>query len=121
MKHHFTDLKHEIDLPNGVTLAKSVTGEIVAIALVQGPTGEKVIKRRTLDNDDAVLWLFYAVTDTFPEPPRIPHDPQAAERAAAAQASIAATKPHDFRVTVDPDGSVIMTLDTGERVRLESA
>ncbi len=56
-----------------------------------------------------------------PRPPRIPHDPAAAERAAAAQANIAAKKPHDFKVTVDPDGSVIMTLDTGERVRLESA
>ncbi len=47
--------------------------------------------------------------------------PKAAERAAAAQANIEAKKPHDFRVTVDPDGSVIMTFDTGERVRLESA
>ncbi len=42
-------------------------------------------------------------------------------RVAAARANIAAKKPHDFKVTVDPDGSVIMTLDTGERVRLESA
>ena len=62
-----------------------------------------------------------AVTDTFPPPPRLPHDPKAAERAAAAQANIAAKKLHDFTVTVDPDGAVIMTLDTGERVRLESA
>ncbi len=56
-----------------------------------------------------------------PEAPGIPDDPAAAERARKAQANIAAKKPHDFKVTVDPDGSVIMTLDTGERVRLESA
>ncbi len=66
-------------------------------------------------------WLFYSVTDSFPEPPRVPTDPQAAERAAAAQANIAAKKPHDFRVTVDPDGAVIMTLDDGTTAKLPTA
>jgi hypothetical protein len=74
-----------------------------------------------LDSDDAIRWFWYSTLGRFPEPPRIPTDPKAAERAAAAQANIAAKKPQDFKVTVDPDGSVIMTLDTGERVRLESA
>ena len=113
MKHNHHGLKQQVDLPNGVTLAYTLTGEIVAI--------DKDGARRALDSDDNVKWLFYSVTESFPEPPRVPTDPQAAERAAAAQANIAAKKPHDFKVTVDPDGSVIMTLDTGERVRLESA
>ena len=113
MKHRFTDLKEEIQLPNGVTLALSTVGEVVAI--------DEDGTRRSLDNDEHVRWFFHSVTDTFPEPPRIPTDPAAQEHARQAQAAIAATKPHDFRVTVDPDGSVIMTLDTGERVRLESA
>ena len=113
MKHGHHGLKEQIELPHGVTLALSVTGEVVAID-AEGT-------RRSLDNDDHVRWFFHSVTDSFPEPPRIPTDPQAAERAAAAQANIAAKKPHNFTVTVDPDGAVITTLDTGERVRLESA
>ncbi len=113
MKHNHHGLKEQIELPNGVTLALSTVGEVVAI--------DQDGTRRSLDNDDHVRWFFHSVTDSFPEPPRIHTDPQAAERAAAAQANIAAKKPHDFKVTVDPDGSVIMTWDSGERVRLESA
>ncbi len=94
-------------------MAYNVTGEIVAI--------DKDGARKALDDDDNVRWFWYSTFRKFPEPPRLPDDPQAAEMARKARANIEASKQHDFKVTVDPDGSVIMTLDTGERVRLESA
>ena len=69
--------------------------------------------RRSLDSDDHVRWFWYSVLGRFPEMPRIPHDPAAQERARQAQAAIEARKPHDFTVTKDETGNVVLTLDDG--------
>ena len=103
--HHFIDLEEEVALPNGVTLAKSTIGEIVAI--------DADGKRMALDCNDAILWFWYSTLGRFPEPPRIPHDSTAAERARQAQAAIEARKVRNFTVTKDAEGNVIVTLDDG--------
>lgn len=113
MKHRFQDLKHEIDLPNGVTLALSVTGEVVAI--------DQDGVRRSLDNDDYVRWFFHSVTDSFPEPPRIPHDPELARRVAEAQAAVEASKPRNMTATKDAAGNVVLTLDDGTKATIPAA
>ncbi len=74
--------------------------------------------RRASDSDDHVRWFFHSVTDTFPPPPRIPTDPQAAERAREALAAIEAKKARNFTVTKDADGNVILTLDDGTTAKL---
>ncbi len=74
--------------------------------------------RRSLDDDDHVRWFFHSVTDTFPEPPRIPHDPLLAERVRQARADIEASKPHNFTATKDADGNVVLTLDDGTTAKL---
>ena len=71
--------------------------------------------RRTLDNDNHVRWFWYSVLGRFPEHPRIPHDPAAAERARQAQAAIEA---RNFTVTKGVDGNVILTLDDGTTAKL---
>ncbi len=74
--------------------------------------------RRTLDNDDHVRWFWYSVLGRFPETPRIPHDPAAAERARQAQAAIEARKARNFTVTKDEAGAVVLTLDDGTTATL---
>ena len=108
-KHQFTDLKGEVDLPNGVTLALSTIGAVVYI---------KDGKRTTLDGPDQVKSFWFDVSDTWPEPQRIPHDPNAAERARQAQAAIDARKARNFTVTKDADGNVVLTLDDGTTAKL---
>ena len=74
--------------------------------------------QRTLDSDDAVRWFWYSTLGKFPEPPRIPHDPAAQERAQQAQAAIEARKPHNLTATKDAGGNVIITLDDGTTAKL---
>ncbi len=105
MKHGHHGLKEQVLLPEGVTLALSVTGEVVAI--------DKDGTRRALDNPDDVRWFFHSVTDTFPAPPRIPHNPKLAAQVRQAQADIEANKPRNHTVTKDADGNVVLTLDDG--------
>ena len=111
----FPDLKHEIGLPNGVTLAKSNVGEIVAID-AEG-------KRRALDNDDAILWFFQSVTDTFPSAPRIPAmSPETAETIRRSQERRAAkTSGSPLTGYKDADGAMVITLEDGTTVTLPSA
>ena len=71
--------------------------------------------RRALDSDDHARWFWYSVLGRFPEHPRIPHDPAAAERARQAQAAIEA---RNFTVTKGVDGNVILTLDDGTTAKL---
>ncbi len=111
--HNFIDLKEEVALPNGVTLAKSTIGEIVAI--------DADGKRMALDCNDAILWFWYSTLGRFPEPPRIPHDPAAAEHARQAQAAIEARKARNFTVTKGVDGNVVLTLDDGTVAKLPTA
>ena len=113
-KHGHHGLKDTVDLPNGVTLGYALTGEIVSI--------DKNGKRTPLDNPDAVKTLWFDVSDSWPEPPRIPYDPKLDAQIRQAQAAIEANKPRAFTVTVDPeDGAVYMNLESGQRVRLPSA
>ena len=112
MKHQYTDLKAEIELPNGVTLALSTVGEVVAI---------KDGKRTTLDGPDQIKTFWFDVSDSWPEPPRIPHDPVLAERVRQAQADIEASKPRNHTVTKDADGNVVLTLDDGTVAKLPTA
>ena len=93
-----------------MTLVLSTMGEIVAI--------DQHGTRKALDNDDAVHWFWYSTLGKFPEPPRIPYDPAAAERARQAQAAIEARKARNFTVTKDVDGNVILTLDDGTTAKL---
>ncbi len=51
-------------------------------------------------------------------PGRIPHDPDAVERARKAQAEIEARKPQNVTATKDVDGSVVLTLDDGTIAKL---
>lgn len=113
MKHNHHGLKQQVDLPNGVTLAYTVTGEIVAI--------DTAGTRHALDSDDNVKWFFYSVTDTFPAPPRIPTDPKSAERARQAMANIEARKPRNLTATKDADGNMVLTIEDGTTVTLPSA
>ncbi len=73
---------------------------------------------KALDNDDAVRWFWYSVLGHFPEPPRIPHDPAAADRARQAVAAIEARKPRNLTATKDADGNVVLTLDDGTTAKL---
>ncbi len=52
---------------------------------------------------------------------RIPHDPDAAERARKAQAEIEARKPQNVTATKDVDGNLILTLDDGTVATLPTA
>ena len=113
MKHQYTDLKQSIDLPNGVLLSLSTVGEIVAI--------NKDGKRTTLDNQDAVRSFWHDVSDTWPEPPRIPHDPVLAAQVRQAQADIEANKPRNVTATRDADGSIRLTLDDGTVATIPAA
>ncbi len=113
MKHQFTDLKAEVELPEGVTLALTTVGQVVSI--------DKNGKRTTLDNPDAIKTLWFDVSDSWPEPPRIPHDPVLAERVRQAQADIEANKPRNHTVTKDADGNVVLTLDDGTVATLPTA
>ena len=101
--HH--GLKGTVDLPNGVTLGLAVTGEVVSI--------DKDGKRTPLDNPDAIKTLWFDVSDTWPEPPRIPHDPKLAAQVRQAQADIEANKPRNMTATKNADGSIRLTLDDG--------
>ena len=74
-----------------------------------------------MDNDDHVRWFWYSVPGRFPETPRIPHDPAAAERARQAQAAIEARKAQNFTVTKDEAGNVVLTLDDGTVATLPTA
>ncbi len=51
-------------------------------------------------------------------PGRIPHDPEAAERARQALAAIEARKQHNVTASKDGDGNVIITLDDGTTAKL---
>ena len=115
MNHNFPDLKIECDLPGGVTLAKSNVGEIVAID-AEG-------KRRTLDNDDSILWFFQSVTDTFPSAPRIPAmSPETAETIRRSQERRAAkTSGSPLTGYKDADGNMVIALEDGTTVKLPSA
>lgn len=101
--HH--GLKGTADLPNGITLGLTVTGEVVSI--------DKDGKRTTLDNPDAVKSLWYGVSDTWPETPRIPYDPALAAQGAKARASIAAGRQQGVTASKNLDGSIRLTLDDG--------
>ena len=105
MKHGHHALKGSVELPNGVTLGLAVTGEVVSI--------DKNGKRTPLDNPDAVKTFWFDVSDSWPEPPRIPHDPVLAEQVRQAQANIQASKPRNLTATKDADGSIRLTLDDG--------
>ena len=109
--HH--GLKGTVDLPNGVTLGLAVTGEVVSI--------DKNGKRTTLDNPDAVKTLWFDVSNTWPAPPRIVHDPLLAAQVKAAQADIEANKPHDFKATRDAEGNITLTLDDGTKATIPAA
>lgn len=113
MKHGHHGLKGTVDLPNGVTLALTVTGEVVAI--------NEDGKRTTLDGPDQIKSFWYDVSDSWPEPPRIPHDPALAERVRQAQADIEASIPHDFKATRDAEGNVTLTLDDGTKATIPAA
>ena len=54
-------------------------------------------------------------------PGRIPHDPDAVERARKAQAEIEARKPRNLTTTKDADGSVVLTREDGTTVMLPTA
>ncbi len=112
-KHGHHGLKGTVDLPNGVTLALTVTGEVVSI--------DKNGKRTPLDNPDAVKTLWYDVSDTWPEPPRIPYDPVLAQQVAEAKAAVEANKPHDFKATRDAEGNITLTLDDGTKATIPAA
>ena len=100
-------------VPNGVTLGLAVTGEVVSI--------DKDGKRTPLDNPDAIKTLWFDVSDTWPEPPRIPHDPVLTQQVAEAQAAIEASKPHDFKATRDAEGNITLTLDDGTKATIAAA
>ena len=100
--HH--GLKGTVDLPNGITLGLTVTGDVVSID--RG-------KRTTLDNPDAVKTFWYGVSNTWPETPRIPYDPALAAQGAKARASIAAGKQQGVTASKNLDGSIRLTLDDG--------
>ncbi len=51
-------------------------------------------------------------------PGRIPHDPEAAERARQARAAIEARKQHSVTASKDADGNVILTFDDGTTAKL---
>ena len=110
----FPDLKIEIDLPNGVTLAKSNVGEVVAI--------NSEGKRMALDNHDAIMWFFYSVTDTFPEAPRLGAvSPETAEAGRKAAARLHAKKSSVLTGHKDADGNMVIILENGDTVTLPSA
>ncbi len=113
MKHQYTDLKAEVELPNGVTLALSTVGEVVSI--------DRDGKRTPLDSPDAVKTFWFDVSDTWPAPPRIPHDPVLAEQVRRAQADIEANKPHNFKATRDAKGNITLTLDDGTKATIPAA
>ena len=103
----------KIELPHGVTLALSVTGDVVAI----DATG----KRRTLDNHDDVRWFYHAVTDSFPPSPRIPYDPALAQQVQDAKDRIEANKQHNLIATKDADGNIVLKLDDGTVATIPAA
>ena len=113
MKFGHHALKGSVDLPNGVTLGFTVTGDIVSI--------DKDGKRTTLHNADALRTFWYDVSNTWPEAPKIPYDPALAAQVKAAQAAVEASKPHNVTATRDADGSIRLTLEDGTTATLPSA
>ncbi len=105
MKHQFTDLKAEVELPNGVLLALSTVGAVVSIS--------KDGKRTTLDNPDAIKTFWFDVSNTWPASPVIPFDPVLNAQVKAAQEAVEANKPRNLKATRDADGSIRLTLDDG--------
>ena len=116
MKHNHHDLKSFIDLPNGVTLGYTRTGDIVAI--------DNTGKRLSLDDADNVKWFYYSVTDSFPAGPTIPAmSPETAAAVAKARERETAKQTRGQGLTgrINADGQMVITLEDGTTVTLPSA
>ena len=115
MKPDLHNLKKSVELPNGSTLGYTLTGEVVLI--------DKAGKRRALDTDDAIKWLFYTVADDFPKSPTLPPpSPETVAGAARARKSLEGAKSGSpltgYR---DAAGDLVITLPDGSSVTLPSA
>ncbi len=61
------------------------------------------------------------MSDTWPAPPRIPHNPKLAAQVRQAQADIEANKPRNVVASKDADGSIRLTLDDGTVATIPAA
>ena len=116
MKNNHHDLKSSIDLPNGVTLGYTLTGDIVAI--------DQTGKRLPLDDADAVKWFYFSVTNSFPATPTLPPmSPETAATIAKAREREAAktTRGQGLTGRINADGAMVITLEDGTTVTLPSA
>lgn len=114
MKNNHHDLKSSIDLPNGVTLGYTLTGDIVAI--------DQTGKRLPLDDADAVKWFYFSVTNSFPATPTLPPmSPETAETIRKVQERKAAKTGSPLTGRINADGAMVITLEDGTAVTLPSA
>ena len=115
MKSNLHNLKRSVELPNGAVLGWTLIGEVVLI--------DKAGKRRVLETDDAIKWLFYTVADDFPKTPTIPPpSAETIEGAARARKSLeGAKKGSSLTGYRDDAGNLVIQLASGETVTLPSA